>query len=92
MPLDNVDDIGSLIQPGRVHRRVYSDPEIFELEMDRIFSRAGVYVGHESQIKNPGDFVTTRIGRRPMVLTRHSDGEIHVIHNQCAHRGAMVVA
>ena len=92
MTLDNVDDIGSLIQPGRVHRRVYSDPEIFELEMERIFSRAWVYVGHESQIKNPGDFVTTRIGRRPMVLTRHSDGEIHVIHNQCAHRGAMVVA
>ena len=92
MPLDNVADISSLIQPGRVHRRVYSDPDIFELEMDKIFGRAWVYVGHESQIKNPGDFVTTRIGRRPMVLTRHTDGSIHVIHNQCAHRGAMVVA
>ncbi|MGB0629346.1 MAG: aromatic ring-hydroxylating oxygenase subunit alpha [Alphaproteobacteria bacterium] len=92
MPLDNAADIGSLIQPGRVHRRVYADPEIFELEMKRIFDRAWVYVGHESQIRNPGDFVTTRIGRRPMVLTRHSDGKIHVIHNQCAHRGALVVA
>ena len=92
MPLDNAADISSLIQPGRVHRRVYADPEIFELEMERIFDRAWIYVGHESQIKNPGDFVTTRIGRRPMVLTRHSDGGIHVIHNQCAHRGALVVA
>ena len=92
MPLDNAADISTLVQPGRVHRRVYGDPEIFELEMERIFGRAWIYVGHESQIRNPGDFVTTRLGQRPMVLTRHTDGEIHVIHNQCAHRGAMVVA
>ncbi|HCH57134.1 MAG TPA: ribosomal subunit interface protein [Rhodospirillaceae bacterium] len=92
MPLDNAADISTLVQPGRVHRRVYGDPEIFELEMEQIFGRVWIYVGHESQIRNPGDFVTTRLGRRPMVLTRHTDGEIHVIHNQCAHRGAMVVA
>ena len=81
-----------LIQPGRVHRRAYNDPQIFEMEMERIFGRAWIYVGHESQIPNPGDFVSTRMGRRPMVMVRHSDWEIFVIHNQCAHRGAMVVA
>ena len=58
MPLDNAADISTLVQPGRVHRRVYGDPEIFELEMERIFGRAWIYVGHESQIRNPGDFVT----------------------------------
>ena len=92
MSSHSIAEIGSLIQPGRVHRRVYSDPEIFELEMENIFGRAWIYVGHDSQIKNPGDFITTKIGQRPMVLTRHSDGQVHVIHNQCAHRGAMVVA
>ena len=84
--------IANLIEPGRVHRRLYADSDIFELEMARIFDRAWVYVGHESQVKSPGDFVTTQIGRRPMVMTRHSDGRVCVIHNQCAHRGAMVVA
>lgn len=84
-------DVAGLIQPGRVHRRVYGDPDIFEMEMERIFDRAWVYVGHESQIREPGDFITTRIGRRPLVLVRHSDGSIRLIHNQCAHRGAMVV-
>lgn len=85
-------EIGALVQPGRVHRRVYADPAIFELEMARIYGRAWIYVGHESQIREPGDFVTTRIGRKPMVLVRHTDGSIHVLHNQCAHRGAQVVA
>ncbi|CAN0582251.1 unnamed protein product, partial [Laminaria digitata] len=85
-------DLANLIQPGRVHRRVYADPAIFDLEMDRIFGKIWVYVGHESQVKNPGDFATTRIGQRPMVMVRHTDGEIYLIHNQCAHRGAMVVA
>ena len=65
MPLDNAADISTLVQPGRVHRRVYGDPEIFELEMERIFGSAWIYVGHESQIKNPGDFVTTRLASGP---------------------------
>ena len=84
--------VEKLIQEGRIHRDVYSDPIIFELEMERIFEKSWVYVGHESQVKTPGDFATTRIGRRPMVMMRHTDGKIHVVHNQCAHRGAMVVS
>ncbi len=89
---ETAEDISALIQPGRVHRRVYSDPAIFDLEMARIFDRTWIYVGHESQVKAPGEFVTTRIGRRPMVMVRHADGEIRVLHNQCAHRGTMVVS
>jgi phenylpropionate dioxygenase-like ring-hydroxylating dioxygenase large terminal subunit len=75
-----------------VHRRIYTDPAIFELEMDRIFGAAWIYVGHESQIKKPGDYFATRLGRKPVVLVRDEQGAVRVIHNQCAHRGAMVVA
>jgi phenylpropionate dioxygenase-like ring-hydroxylating dioxygenase large terminal subunit len=82
----------SLVQPGRVHRRLYTDPAIFELEMERIFGTAWIYVGHESQVKNPGDYVRTFVGRKPVVLVRDAEGEIRVIHNQCAHRGSLVVA
>jgi phenylpropionate dioxygenase-like ring-hydroxylating dioxygenase large terminal subunit len=81
-----------LVEPGRVHRSLYTDPAIFELEMERIFGAAWIYVGHESQVKAPGDFFATRIGRKPVLMVRHSDGKIYVLHNQCAHRGAMVVA
>ena len=82
----------SLVQPGRVHRRLYTDPAIFEAEMERIFGNAWIYVGHESQVRKPGDYVRAFIGRKPVVLVRDAEGEIRVIHNQCAHRGSLVVA
>ena len=91
--MSNIDaELASLIAPGRVHRRIYTDPAIFELEMERIFNAAWVYVGHESQIKKSGDYFATRMGRKPVVLVRDHEGQVRVIHNQCAHRGAMVVA
>ena len=88
--LDN--ELSRLIAPGRVHRRLYTDPAIFELEMQRIFEAAWVYIGHESQVKNPGDYFATQMGRKPVVLVRDGDGKVRVIRNQCAHRGALVVA
>ncbi len=86
------DEIRAMVQPGRVHRSLYTDPEIFDLELERIFGSAWIYVGHESQIRNPGDFLATRIGHKPLLLVRDADGRIRLLHNQCAHRGAMVVA
>ena len=49
--------LANLIEPGRIHRRVYTDPAIFDLEMERLFGRAWLFVGHESQIRYPGDFI-----------------------------------
>ena len=80
--------ITALIQPGRVHRRVYTDPEIFELEMERIYGRAWLFVGHTSQVPKPGDYITTDLARQPVIMIRHSDGSIKVLFNRCAHRGA----
>jgi benzoate/toluate 1,2-dioxygenase subunit alpha len=85
------DEIAKLIEPGRVHRRVYTDPDIFELEMERIFGRAWLFVGHTSQVQQAGDFVTTELGRQPVIMTRHRDGSVHVLINRCTHRGAKVV-
>ncbi len=85
------DAINDLIEPGRVHRDVYTDPELFELEIERIFGRAWVFVGHDSQIPNPGDYITTEIGRQPVILIRHKDGSARVLLNRCSHRGAKVL-
>jgi phenylpropionate dioxygenase-like ring-hydroxylating dioxygenase large terminal subunit len=82
--------IASLVQPDRVHRAVYTDPALFELEMARLFGRAWLLLGHESQIRQPGDFFTTRLAREPVIVTRHTDGSVRVLVNRCAHRGTMV--
>ncbi|MEQ8697746.1 MAG: Rieske 2Fe-2S domain-containing protein [Bauldia litoralis] len=85
------DDIAELIRPAAVHRRVYTDPEIFALERERLFGRAWLYVGHESQVANKGDFFTTELAGQPVIMVRHSDGAVHVLFNRCGHRGAKVV-
>src|SRR5215472_12866759 len=87
----NGHEIDKLIEPGRVHRSVYTDPELFELEMERIFGRAWLFVGHESQVPHAGDYITTELGRQPVIMVRHRDGSINVLLNRSTHRGAKVV-
>jgi phenylpropionate dioxygenase-like ring-hydroxylating dioxygenase large terminal subunit len=82
--------LDTLVGEGRVHRRFYTDPAVFEAELDRIFGRAWLWLGHESQLKQPGDYFTTRMGRDRIIVARHSDGTIHAFHNRCTHRGAEV--
>jgi benzoate/toluate 1,2-dioxygenase subunit alpha len=83
--------IRGLVEAGRVHRRVYTDPAVFELEMERIFGRTWLYVGHESQIPKPGDYFATELGRQPVIMARHVDGSIRILSNRCTHRGAKLV-
>lgn len=85
-----VDDISILVAPDRVHRKIYSDPDIFDLEMKQIFGASWLFVGHESQVPNSGDYVTTMLGLQPVVMVRHTDGDVYVIYNSCGHRGAIV--
>jgi phenylpropionate dioxygenase-like ring-hydroxylating dioxygenase large terminal subunit len=83
-------DVRAMVELDRVHRRLYSDPEIFEQEMARIFDRVWTYVGHESQVRNPGDYWTVFVARQPMIMVRHDDGRIYVLYNRCAHRGTLL--
>src|SRR5438552_752014 len=78
-------DPRQFVEPDRVHRRVYADAEIFELEMEHIFNKVWTYVGHESQVPKPGDYWTTIVGRQPMILVRHQDGSLQVLFNRCPH-------
>jgi phenylpropionate dioxygenase-like ring-hydroxylating dioxygenase large terminal subunit len=90
MSIPSADEIRGLIRPDHVHRRAYADPAIFELELERIFGRLWIYVAHESQLKKPGDFVRTRLAQHEVLVTRHNDGKIYVLHNRCPHRGARI--
>ncbi|HEY7608580.1 MAG TPA: Rieske 2Fe-2S domain-containing protein [Alphaproteobacteria bacterium] len=80
----------ALVEDRRVHRRVYTDPAIFALERRRIFGRAWLYVGHESQVPAVGDFFTTALAGQPVVMVRQADGGVLVLFNRCAHRAAIV--
>ena len=71
--------------------RIYTDPEIFELEMARIFCAENwSYVCLEAEIPEPGDYIVTRIGNRSVVVTRDQEGVIRGFANRCAHRGVKV--
>lgn len=83
-------DIAALTEPSRrglVPAHVYNDREIFELERDRIFSRAWVFVAHVSEIPHPNDYLVRNILADSLLVTRDAGGEIHVMFNMCVHRG-----
>ena len=84
-------ELREMVQPDRVHRAIYTDPAIFEIEMEKIFRRVWLYVGHESLVPNPGDYYCTHLARQPVVLSRHKDDGICVLFNRCGHRGAKVL-
>ena len=86
------DELRAMVQPDRVHRSIYVDSEIFEIEMEKIFGRVWLYVGHESLVSKPGDYYCTQIARQSVVLSRHKDGKVYVLHNRCGHRGAKVLS
>jgi len=74
----------------RVARDIFTDPEIFELEMKHIFEGNWIYLAHESQIPNKNDYFATYIGRQPIFIARDRDGELNAFINACSHRGAML--
>lgn len=91
MTLSN-DHIASLVREDSVHKSVYTDPRIFELEMERIYGQAWIYVGHESQVPDVGDYETARIGDQSVLMVRGADRTVHVLYNRCPHKGASLVA
>ncbi|GLU38579.1 anthranilate 1,2-dioxygenase large subunit [Pseudomonas sp. NBRC 100443] len=72
----------------RIARDMFTEPELFDLEMELIFEKQWIYACHESEIPNPNDFITLRAGRQPMIVTRDAGGQLNALVNACQHRGA----
>jgi len=83
--------IRALVRDDAVHRDVYLSPALFDLEMERLWRSAWVYIGHDSQVPNAGDFLSVNIARQPLLLLRGSDGVLRVLLNRCAHKGSRLV-
>jgi benzoate/toluate 1,2-dioxygenase subunit alpha len=89
---DNPQALAALVQDDQVHRDVYLDDGIFELEMERLWSRTWIYVGHVSQVSAKGDYYATDVAMQPVMMVRHTDDSVRVMMNRCAHKGAKLVS
>jgi anthranilate 1,2-dioxygenase large subunit len=77
---------------SRVPYSLYHDPEVFDLEMERIFrGKCWSFLAFEAEVQNPGDYRTTWVGDTPVVISRDSDNSLHAFVNRCSHRGAQIV-
>jgi len=83
--------IRALVRDDAVHRDVYINAELFDLEMERLWRSAWTYIGHDSQVPNAGDFYTVNIARQPLLMLRGTDGAVRVLLNRCAHKGSRIV-
>ena len=84
-------DLAALVKsrlPGHsLPQAFHIDSSVAESDLDLIFKRQWVFVGHSCQIKEAGEFFTVTIGKDPLILIRGDDGEIRALHNVCRHRG-----
>ncbi|HEX4197391.1 MAG TPA: aromatic ring-hydroxylating dioxygenase subunit alpha [Caulobacteraceae bacterium] len=75
-----------------INRNIYVDPAIYAAEQEKLFARTWQWVGHESEIREFGDYITATIAGRPIVIARGEEGRISAFLNTCTHRGALLTA
>ena len=78
------------VTAGTIDRSIFVDDAIYRQELERVFARMWLFVGHESQIPHPGDFFVSRMGAESVILCRDREQKIHVFLNTCRHRGMKV--
>jgi phenylpropionate dioxygenase-like ring-hydroxylating dioxygenase large terminal subunit len=87
--LDLVERLRATVEPeqGRVPIFVYTDPEVYQLELERLFGRTWLFVAHESELPVPGSFVVREMGEESVIVGRGEDNRVRVFLNSCRHRG-----
>ncbi len=86
LPIDQMIDL----KRGTISREIFVSPEFYREELEKLFTRAWLFVGHESLIPKPGDFFVSRMGEESVILCRDTQGAVHVFLNSCRHRGMKV--
>ncbi|MFT8805832.1 MAG: aromatic ring-hydroxylating dioxygenase subunit alpha [Acetobacter aceti] len=83
-------DPATLVGSDYADGSIYSNPDLYDMEMERIFMNTWIWVAHRSQLSEPGSFITTFVGPHPVIVSRDRKGDVHVVLNRCRHRGATV--
>ena len=78
------------LKSGQVSREIFVSDEIYQQELEQVFLRSWLFVGHESQIAKPGDYFASGMGEESVLLCRDRENQIHVFLNSCRHRGMKV--
>jgi len=78
------------LEHGLISRELFVNEDIYQQEQEQIFARAWLFVGHESQVPRPGDYLVSGMGEESVILTRDSQGQLQVFLNTCRHRGMKV--
>src|SRR4029077_17634744 len=78
------------LHTGQISREIFVNDQIYAEEQERIFALSWLFIGHESQIPNPGDYAAARMVEEAVILCRDRAGEVHVFLNSCRHRGMKV--
>ena len=89
---NNVAAIKALVRPDAVHRDVYINEELFRIEMDQLWRNTWIFVGHDSQVPEAGDYFTTQLGLQPVIMIRDNEGSVNVLMNRCAHKGTKLLS
>jgi phenylpropionate dioxygenase-like ring-hydroxylating dioxygenase large terminal subunit len=88
--LDRSIDYDELINPSQIDGSLYTSDAVFAEELEKIWYKTWVYVGHSSEIPKGGDYVARKIGLQPVLMVRDRKGGINVVSNRCAHRGTQI--
>src|SRR5438105_291117 len=83
-------DAKDSMHDGLLPARVFNDPELHSREIDRIFTRAWTFIGHESEIPSPGDYVLRYVGNDAFIFVRDENGVVRLLFDSCRHRGTQV--
>lgn len=88
MTTSKMDQISESLSQGYFPQWAYSDEELYNSELEEIFGETWCFIGHETEIPDPGDYVRRYIGEDPFIFIRDEDGDVRVFFNSCRHRGA----
>ena len=78
------------VRSGMIPAEIYSDPGLFDLEKERVFGKAWIFLAHESELPDPGDYVVRQIVDDSFIVSRDENGIVRVLFNMCLHRGMQV--
>ena len=87
--MDKLDDLVRADE-GLVRREIFANPALYRQELERIFDRSWLFLAHDTQLPNPGDFLTTFMGEDPVLVIRQADGSVAAFLNVCTHRGTLL--
>ena len=78
------------LETREVSMRLLSDHEVYKIEMERIFGKTWLLLGHETEVPDSGDYVVRDMGEDQVIVSRDRKGDVHVLLNVCPHRGMRV--